>query len=791
MFSSYFAAAWRSLLRDRLYAILNVVGLAVGMAAALLSASFVRNELTFERFLPGYERIYRISAGFAAPGNAMSPVDSSLPDLAPWLINRLPSIRPIARLGIGTDVAVRIGQVETLEHVRWADPAFFEIFRFPVVQGDLVRALDRPDGMVLTRSAARRLFGRDRVVGETLEVDRKHTVRVAAVIQDLPSNTHLDFSIIGSARANFSSLAKYDAAGLNVQKPWDASTYFRLEPGLSIESVRATLAAFIREQHAFPGQRTGMQLFLPVMPISAIHLQPPGAAAMKSSGSVDVIYAIGAVGLLILAVSIINFINLSTARAARRRIEVAVRKALGATRGQLVAQFMGEAVLYATFGAVLAACLVELVLPAFNHLSGSDFTLDYRHQPTLVLWITALTLVTGLLAGAYPARVLGSIKPVAALKGAPIQAGGLLRSVLVTAQFAVLIGLLSTIIVVFEQTSFAKKAVSRLDSQGVFAINTECGDSFPDGVRALPGVVSAACSESAPLGFVKRRAYGSVHAGIKAFYRTEVVDHGFFEVYGVKPLAGRLFLADRAADTGSVIINATAVGRFGFRSAGAAVGQFATVLDESKPSLIVGVIPDFPLESVRSPIEATVFRVGGGPFQMLHVKTSATDRERTLESIRGLWKKLQPFRPVKLFPMDQALRGFYADLLSAAAVFGACCVVALLLACIGLFGLASFAVERRTKETGIRKALGADRGDIIRLLFGQLTLPVLEANLVAWPVCFFILHHWLAGFAYHVDLGAEVFIGAGLSAVLVAWVTISAQALRLSSVRPVVSLRYE
>ncbi len=791
MLWSYFAAAWRSLLRDRLYASLNVVGLAIGMSAALLSGLFVRNELTFEHFLPGYGHIYRISAGFAAPGNAMSPVDTSLPDLAHWLINRLPPIQPIARLSVDTAVAVRVGQVETLEYIRWADPAFFDIFRFPVVQGDLVHALDRPDGMVLTRSAARRLFGRDQVVGETLELNHENTVRVSAVIEDLPTNTHLDFSLVCSGRAQFSSLAKYDAAGPNVHKPWDANTYFRLGRGLSIESVRAALDAFIREQRALPGKHNGMQLFLPVTPISAVHLQPPGAAAMKSSGSVDMIYAISAVGLLILTVSIINFINLSTARAARRRIEVAVRKALGATRGQLIAQFIGEAVLYAFLAAVLAACLVEIVLPAFNHLAGSDFTLDYWRQPTLVLWIMALTLVTGLLAGAYPALVLGSVKAVAALKGGAIQAGGLLRSVLVTAQFAVLIGLLATIIVVFEQTSFAKKAASRLDTQGVFAITTECGTFSAAAVRVLPGVVAAACSESAPLGFVKRRTYGAVHAGIQAFYRKEVVDTGFFEVYGVKPLAGRLFLADRAADADSVIINATAVGRFGFPSARAAVGQFVTVRDESQPALIVGVIPDFPLESVRSPIEATVFSIGGAPFQMLHVKTRAADRVRTLDSIRGLWKRLQPFRPVDLFPVDQALRGFYADLLSEAAVFSACCVVALLLACTGLFGLACFAVERRTKETGIRKALGADRGDIIRLLFGQLTLPVLGANLVAWPVCFFILHHWLAGFAYHVDLGAEVFLGAGLAAVLVAWVTISAQALRLAAVRPVVSLRYE
>ena len=791
MLSSYFAAAWRSLLRDRLYAIVNVFGLAIGLAAAMISGSFVRNELTFERSLPDYEHIYRISSGFAAPGSAMTAVDPAPPDVAPWLINHLPSIKPLARLNIDTEVAIRVGQVETLQYVYWADPAFFDVFRFPVVAGDPSRALDRPDGVVLTRSAARRLFGRDAVVGETLEVDRKYSLRVAAVIQDLPADTHLEFAIVASARAEFSPIAKADAAGPNIQKPWDTYTYFRLQPGLPIDSVRASLDAFIREQRARPGKHNGMQLFLPVTPISAIHLQAPGAAAIKPSGSVDMIYAIGAVGLLILGISIINFVNMSTARGARRKVEVAIRKALGATRNELIAQFMGEAVLYATLAAFLASCLIELAVPVFNRLSGAYLEFDYWHHPVLLLWVAGLTLVTGLLAGAYPALVLGSIKPVAALKGGPLQSGATLRSVLVTAQFAVLIGLLCTIAVIFEQTSFAKNATSRIHTQDVFAIKSECGNSTADIVRQLPGVISAACSEGAPLGYVQRRSYGAVHAGIKTSYRHEIVDAGFFEVYGVKPLAGRLFLAGRAADSDSVIINATAVGRFGFESAGAAVGQFVTVFDDSQPSQIVGVVPDFPLESVRSPIEAAVFNIDRGKFRILSVRTSPTGRERALASIRALWKKLQPFRPVDLFPVDQRLRGFYADLITQGAVFSACCGVALLLACSGLFGLASFAVERRTKETGIRKAMGADRGDILRLLIGPLTLPVLEANLIAWPVCFFILHRWLAGFAYHVDLGSEVFLGAGAAAVLVAWVTISVHALRLAAVQPVASLRYE
>lgn len=790
MWSSYLAAAWRSFRRDRLYALINIIGLAIGLSAALLSGLYIHNELTFERFLPGYEHIYRISAAFAPPGAPMTPVDTSPPDVALWLKGRMPSLQ-VARLNEGSDVVIRVGQVDTLKHVYWADPDLFDIFRFPVAQGDLQTALQRPDGVVLTRSTARQLFGRDGVVGETFLLDHEHTMRVAAVIQDLPSNTHFKIDMVGSARAEFSPAAIMDRAPANTPKPWGANTYFRLDAGIPLASVHAALDQFLNEHRPPPGKRNGMKNLLPVLPISAIHLAPSAAAAMRDHGSIEMLYAIGGVGLLILAVSIINFVNLSTARAARRRVEVAVRKAVGATRGQLIVQFIGEGSLYAALGALLAVCVVELVLPEFNRLSGTDFAFDYWHHPGLLLWAGGLTLCVGLLAGAYPALVLGSINPVSALKGGPVRAGGVVRGVLVTMQFTVLIGLLCTIIVVFEQTSLARDQLRRLDTHGVFVIETDCEQLSVDRVRALPGVVAAGCSESAPVGFIKRRGYGAVRAGISAPFRREIVGSGFFEVYGLKPLAGRLFLPARVADAQSVIINETAVRRYGFSSAAAAIGEYLLLGDDAQASRIVGVVPDFLLESVRSPIEPTVFAAGGGEFRMLNVKTRATQQVAALDSIKELWRQLQPFRPLSMFPIDQALQGFYADLIAAATVFGVCCGVALLLACTGLFGLTSFAVERRTKETGIRKAMGAGRGDILRLLFGHLTLPVLEANLVAWPVCFFLLRHWLAGFAYHVDLGAEAFLGAGLVAVLVAWATICGQVLRLAALRPVTSLRYE
>jgi putative ABC transport system permease protein len=790
---NYFAAALRNLLRDRLYAVLNIVGLAVGLSAAIISGLYARDELTYEHFLPDYQHIYRISSGFAPPGGSFNPVDTCLPDVAPWLVNRLPAVQPIARLHNGTDAGVRVGERETTEHIYWADPAFFHIFRVPVVAGYLPRALERPDSLVITRSAARRLFGSDAVVGKTLELDRKYTLRVTAVIEDLPTTTHLAFELVASGVTQFSPLAKADSQPLDMSKSWAMFTYFLQQPGVSLESVRAALSAF--EQQLQATQPNGMRVFLPVMPIHAIHLHEPGAAAMRSAGSLQMIYAIGAVGLLILGVSMINFVNLSTARASRRSVEVAVRKAAGATQTQLVAQFIGEAMLYAVLAAALALCLMELALPLFNRLSGASLSVRYNQAPVLLLGVPVLTLVAGVLAGAYPAFVLGSLRPVTALKGGPLQSGSRVRSILVALQFAVLIGLLCAIMVIFEQTSLAKRVIARLDTRNVFALNGACapenGSGPADIFGAIPGVVSAACSESAPFGYVKRHAYSTVRAGIQTMFRKEVVDFGFFELYGLRPLAGRLFSHAHADENASVIINSVAARTFGFPSATAAVGQYVVVSDESQPSQIIGVVPDFPLESVRTPIEPVVFYIDRSALQTLSIRTSSARQEQTLDSVRSLWKKLQPSKPMVLFPVSQGLRGLYEELVTDGAVFGACAAVALVLACTGIFGLASFAVVRRAKEAGIRKAMGAARSDILRLFVGRLTRPVLAANLVAWPVCYVVLGHWLSGFAYHIDLGPAVFLAAGAVAVLIAWTTIVVHALRLASLKPVASLRYE
>ncbi len=798
MLRNYLMAALRNLARNKLHAAIGICGLAVGLAAALIAALYVRNDLTYEHFLPGYARIYRISSSYADPAGAPVPIDVTPPDVARWLAVRLP-IRQIARIDVGSRHGIRVGTVSSLERLSWADPEFFDIFRFPVVAGDLARALRRPDDIVLTRTLARQLFGRDDPVGQTLLLDDKHLLRVAAVIEDLPPNTHLNFGIVASSLASFSSFTPLDAQPLAFGKSVDAYTYFRLPQAATLDQVRASLHDFIAALYK-PKMAGGLRFSFSVVPIAAIHRLPPAEGAMKARGSPALLYAIAAVGLLILLAAAINFVNLSTARAAARHVEVGIRKAVGATRRTLIVQFIGEALLRTGLALLVALGIAELLLPVFNRLSQSRLTFDYLHDSSILPAAVGFASVVGVLAGLYPAVILSSFRPVTALRGGATRAGGeAVRSALVTVQFAVLTGLAIAIVVVFDQTSYAERMVGRLDTTRIFAVNGACGRTDADTFRTLPGVVSAACSASAPLGYIYTKSFGTVRRGVKTFFTDEAVDFDFFELYGLKPVAGRFFSRDRGGDAapggtssthGSpIVINETAVRKFGFSSARAAVGELVNVF--GPPSEIIGVVPDFPTRSIRSPIDATVFYVDPKQFDLLSVKVSAPQEAQALAAIDARWAQLDPSRPVSRFPVAQMLRELYADLEADGAVFSACSAIALLLACAGMYGLASSIAERRTKEMGIRKAMGAGRADVLRLLLRQLTLPVLWAQLLAWPVCYVVMDRWLAGFAYHIELGAASFLAAGAAVIAISWATVLGHALRVARARPVAALRYE
>lgn len=813
MFRNYLVAALRNLMRNRLYTLISVGGLAVASTAALLIAIFVGDEFSYDKWIPGAKDVYRVSVASTLRNGSSQLADSTPPDMAGWLRLDFPQMQAVARLW-PDQRTIRRGQIETTEPLMWADPDIFAILPLPTVAGELKTALVKPDSVVLTRTLARKYFGTDDPVGQTLLVDKRYPMTVTAVIKDLPSNTHLQMTMIASGKAPFSDLTRLDAIPAQGRvKPWGAYTYFRLRPGQSVQPIIQRMPAFI-DAHMPPygSKRSGAHaaLALQIMPLARIHFSPRAFNAMAPRGDLAATGSVAAVGALIVLMAAINFVNLMTARAGRRAVEVGVRKMAGARRLHLMVQFIGEALIYAALGAAVAMILAEALLPALNGFLGRRMAFPYALAPPVLL---GLTVLIGALAGAYPALILSGFRPATVLKGGLVQNSGsaALRQGLVAFQFAVLIGLVVATAVVWRQTVFATRESLRLDSDQMALIYTPCApDAFRTEVAALPGVAGVACSQGAPL-FNTYATQARLPQGRSTTIYSNAVDFGFFELYGLKPLAGRFFSRDhggdvttaeddRASRTEAVVVNQTAARDLGFARPADAVGKsFAWTHLKTRdglffnvhPAEIIGVVEDFPINSIRSRIEPTAFYVEPDQQVYINVKLKGRDIPETMKSLDRLWRKVGlPGRSNAVF-LDQIMQARYRDVTQQGQLFGVFAGVAILIACLGLLGLAAFATERRTKEVGVRKALGASVFDVLKLFLWQFTVPVLLANLIAWPLAYALMSRWLQGFAYRVDLTVWPFALATTAAVLIAWLTVSAQALKAARARPVNALRYE
>lgn len=803
MLRSYIAAACRNLWRNKLYAAINIAGLAVGFTAGLLIALFVHDEHSYDRFWPHHEQVYMITSTLRLPGLAPFTLDAVMGQVIPLLRQRLPASVLIAR-SMEQPHSVRRGQIEENETVSWVDPGFFSVLRPVAIAGDLDQALERPDGLVLTEHVARKYFGDGTAVGQLLQIDRKHVMRVTAVVRDIPSNSFLKADIFGSGRASFAGLGAFDAATATPKKLTgigaDMEAYIRVPPAYPVAQVAAALQA-AGDSFLAAAQQARIRLSLALLPVAAIHLSPPSVGSLKPRGNPALLLALVMIGVGIVAMAAINFVNLMTARAARRATEIGARKALGATPLDVTVQFLGESLLYSMAAMLIAVALIEMLLPAFNGFLHRDIALAYGPDLSFCLLVAVLV---GLGAGAYPALVLARFRPASVLRGVvQTGAGGAVRQSLVVLQFAVLICLFVATVVVYRQVDFALNEGLRFDKDQVLVIMNGCKGSLPDEVRKLPGVRAAACTESTPLGRHNTTSGAVGPDGTQITVRNEAIAPGLLELYGVHPVAGRFFRTDEKISRGGgdvfigpVVINETAVRKLHFRSAQAAVGQtlrHAPGLHTTRTDVseIVGVAPDIPVDSVRAPVEPTVFHSDADDLKILSVKLRGMQIPQTLKAIDALWQRIGRPWPIERVFVDQMMQERYTSEVRQGQMFAAFAGVAVLIACLGLFGLAAFTAERRTKEIGVRKALGAMRGEIIRMLLWQLTRPVLVANLIAWPLGFYLMRRWLEGFAYHIDLTLWVFVAAGAVAIAVAWLTVSTHAYLIARQPPAAALRYE
>ena len=825
MLRNYLAASWRGARRDGFYALLNVLGLGLGFAAAILIWLFARDELGYDRFLMGYQDVYRAQLTVTDSGRPPQTFNTSPQRLAAELKLDFPEIAQTARAS-QQSVGLRHGDVEAAESILTVDPDYLAVLGFPLLSGDATTALAAPDSIVLTRRLAEKYFGTVDCVGESLDLDQVHPVRVTAVAEDPPSNTSLPFTALLSGKSSYSSLAEEDREGPLPPGELHNSvqTYVQLKPGAAPEPLAPRFPAFV--QAHFPDVEGRGPLFgLHLNPIAALHLHPHNPGTAEPDDQAQSLDAVEATGLLILLLAGINFVNLVTARAQRRALEVGVRKALGGLRGQLLLQFMGESVLYAMAGMLFGMALAELALPSLNAFLGRQIAFDYWRQPSLVLLPIAAALLFGVAAGIYPAILLSSFPPAVVLKArrdGPI-GGGRLRLALVVFQFTVTIALVIATTVIYRQNLFATTEALHFDKELVLTVNLT-GMPYqesPDGlgrfdgsalealrqrVLSVPGVRSAAGSLVVPHATANiTDDFGRAgHADRPSVALTQLpVDFDFFQVYGLHSLAGRELSRDRGEDRiapadkkrlTSALLNETAVRALGFPSAEAALGQ--EILSTEPGFLtfdfrVVGVEPDVPFNSIRDPVPPSVYFVDPDFFRVLSLKLSGDHLAETLAGIDAAWHDFVPTHPINRSFVDERIQRLYVDVQAEGRLFAGFAGFAAAIGCLGLIGLSAYTAERRTKEIGIRKALGASTVDVTRLLIWQFVKPVLLANLLAWPIAWWFMRRWLDGFAYRIELDPTPFLVAGLGALVIAVATTGFHALQVARSRPVLALRYE
>ena len=830
MFRNYLAAAFGNLARNWLYSGITILGLGVSFAAGILIGLYLRDEYSFDRFIPDHQRVYRMESTLVLPGEKPVRGDYLQATAGAYLALDFPGVERTARMHVG-EAGLRQGDTESVEQLGWVDPGFFQILRLPVLAGDPDAALEAPDGLVLTRQMARKYFGEDAPIGKTLKVSvatppqglppeearrfsMSQPMRVLAVLGDLPSSSHIAVGAFGSSRAALSTIALEDRHPSPFQL--DTLVYVKLRPAASVDAISAGMTAFANRR--YPSPNGGASIFrISLEPLSELHFAAhQSGLGVRPPGDRTVDAGIEAVGLLIIVIAAINFVTLMTAHATHRAVEVGVRKAVGARRRDLILQFMGEALIYVLAGMLTGLSLAELLLPYANAFIGRDIRFDYLTDPRLAAAIVGAAALTTLLAGAYPAMVISGFRPALALKGGVGQSTGSagVRQTLVVVQFAILIGLIVMTATIYRQTTFALNQALRLDTDEVVRIAAPCEAALRQDIANLPGVKGVACAS----GFVVDSSVETTEA--RAPGRTPVVMHlgpvdlEFFEVQGLKPLAGRFFDPSRGQDVllrnpggapgglPNVVLNQTAAQRLGFGTSQDAVGQPIrwarwTISQTGAPtpvggaSQVIGVVHDFTLGSIRDHIDPAMYYVDPSAAGFMVVKLNGRDIPETLQAINRAWRATGHDRVLPQAFENQLVQDLYRDVITQGVAIAICAGLAIFIACLGLFALAAFTTERRTKEIGVRKAMGASTADVVRLLLWQFTKPVLWANLIAWPLAFWAMDRWLHGFAYRVDLPPWLFLAASAAAVLIAWATVCAHAWLVARERPVTALRYE
>lgn len=820
MLQNYLKTAFRNLTRNKIFALINILGLAIGMTCCFLIVLFVKDELSYDQFQDKYERIYRLKylPKFAGEGMELARIP---PPVSPLLTDYFPEIEQAARFynrSASIEVPAKTEGEENKQYeedrVFFADSTLVDIFTFQFTKGNPETALDNPFSIVIAESIAEKYFGEENPMGKTILMSGQYAFKVTGVFEDYPDNSHVHFELVAPYQNMYSIEAEAIRAGMqtNLTQNWVIShsyTYVLLKPNQSPENVHAKMPQLI---DTYASDAVKGKLDFVLQPLKDIHLRSNIGLEIEAVGNIQHVYLFGLIALLTLLIACINFVNLSTAASLKRATEVGIRKVVGANKGNLVGQFLSESLLLSFFAFGVSLVLLEFTLPILNNLTDKtlEFKLLQHWQETLIF--VGIFLTAGILAGSYPAFFVTRFQAASILKGTgyrSVPKGAALRKVLITTQFFVTIALIAATLVVYQQWQFMRNQpmgfaqdqvlTVRLFSQNMNSIfGGVTGElrgkmnAFEESLQENPNILGSTLSDALPgTGSVRRNVVtDSIKAEDNVYIGVMAVDYDFPETYEMDIIEGRSFDKSFGSDhLNAFIVNEKAVETLGWQTAANAIGQNINM--EGKQGTVVGVMKDFHSVSLSQPITALTLHVNAGTFTTFSIRIQNAAIPQTIDFIRQKWDAFFPEKVMDYAFLDEQIEASYTTESRLSQIIGYFSFLAILISCFGLYGLVMYAALQKTKEIGIRKVLGASVPNILTLLSKDFLQLIILASVLAIPLVFYGTSQWLQDYAYRIDLSWWLFAVPVLAVLVIAMVTLSFQTIQSALANPVEALRNE
>lgn len=821
MIRNIFLAAFRSLKKNKFFSILNITGLAIGMSVFFLIAQYVHFERSYESFIPNSDNIYRVALTTFVNNELVVESAENYPGLGPALTSEFGEVQSVARLynlGYKNNVIITYEDAQPdpiafkQRKFLYADSSFLPMMGYEMIQGDPTQALAEANTAVISEKYSKMYFGNEDPLGKTLHLQdddfNNELVKVTGVFKDLPPNTHLKFDVLFSYKTLY---GRGDWAPGRYGQSWqrkDMYTFVSVFPGTDVKSLESKFPAIVEKYNPALKEKNQKDI-LSLQPLRDIHLTSNLAEEPEPNGDARIVFFLGIIGIFVLVIAWINYINLATAKAMERANEVGVRKVMGAHKGQLIGQFLSEAALTNMISLIAAFGIVAITLPMFNSLSGLQLDYSYLIQPWFLEGIVIVWIVGTLLSGFYPAFVLSSFKPISVLKGKlRNSSGGLfLRKALVVLQFSASVLLIAGTLIIYEQLSYMMNQDIGMDIDQVMVIErpgiaprdrqafSSSIDVFRNELASIPSVQKVAVSVTIP---GKQREYKAIAKKYGASdddlvtLRFNSMDYDFVDIFKMKMIAGRAFDINHTHDSDtSVIISESAAKLLGYEKAEDAIGQTLAIPQFQWSPIVVGVVNDYHQESLKRPLDPSIFycTLYGGEYYSMRINTK--DLEGVISDVKDAWTKAFPGNPFDYFFLDDYFNRQYENEKKFGNLFFVFSGIAIFVGCLGLFGLSAFTATQRTKEIGIRKALGSTVQSIFILLSKEYIKLIMLSIVLATPIVYFFARSWIDSFPYQTDINLLVFVLSGFAVLGISILTISYQTIKAAKTNPVDSLRYE